>query len=399
MNPLKKIYCRLYQTGFRIAMPFLPYRKPLILHDVTELPKTLRENGCKHPMLVTDKSIVAHGLTDALTDALARANMPYTLFDDTVPNPTSDVIEEGVRRYKASGCDSFIGFGGGSPIDTAKAIGACIARPDRTLNQLTGNLRVHAKLPYLAAVPTTAGTGSEVTLAAIITDSKTRHKRAMNSFSLLPKCAVLDPRLTVTLPRHLTSTTGVDAMTHAIEAYIGQSTTKETRAEALEAVKLIFENVERAYNDGTDLTARANMLQAAFLAGDAFTKSYVGYVHAVAHSLGGQYNTPHGLANAVLLPIVLEEYGACAWKKLRQIADYASISAPGDTDEVAAKKLIAAIRDLNRRMDIPEKLTGIKEEDLPLLTRNADKEGNPLYPVPTLWDAKQLEIIYRKVMA
>ncbi|MBQ8973567.1 MAG: iron-containing alcohol dehydrogenase [Clostridia bacterium] len=398
MKLIKKIYCRAYQEGFRIAMPFLPYRKPLILHDVTELPALYRKQGCNKPFLVTDKSIIAHGLTDSLIEAFHKEKMDFELFDDTVANPTSDVIEEGVRRYKATGCDSLIGFGGGSSIDTAKAIGACIARPDKTLAQITGNLKVHKKLPYLSAIPTTAGTGSECTLAAIITDSKTHRKRAMNSFSLLPKCAVLDPKLTITLPPHLTSTTGVDAMTHAIEAYIGQSTTRETRAEALEAVKLVFGNVEKAYRNGADLEARANMLQAAYLAGDAFTKSYVGYVHAVAHSLGGQYNIPHGLANAVLLPIVLKEYGSCVWKKLHQIADYASLSKPTDSDEAAANTLIQAILDLNKRMNIPTKLEGIREEDLPVLTRNADKEGNPLYPVPTLWDAKQLEKIYRLVM-
>ena len=398
MNIMKKLYCRTYQLGFRAAMPFLPYRKPGFLHEVTKIADVLKEKRLNHPMLVTDRGVVRAGLTDSLIQALEKSGLACTVFDETVPNPTSDVVMAGVERFRAEWCDALIGFGGGSSIDTAKAIGACVAKPKKTLKQLTGNLRVHGKLPLLFAVPTTAGTGSEATLAAVITDSRTRHKQAMNDFSLLPKYAVLDPKLTVSLPPHLTATTGVDAMTHAIEAYIGRSTTKETRSEALQAVKLIFENVERAYRNGSDLDARANMLQAVYLAGDAFTKSYVGYVHAVAHSLGGAYDIPHGLANAVLLPIVLEEYGACVWKKLHQIADYAGISAPSDSDEAAAGALIAAIRRLNRAMNIPEKLSGIREADIPKLARNADKEGNPLYPVPVLWDEKKLESIYRLAM-
>ena len=398
MNVLKKIYCRAYQEGFRIAMPFLPYKRPVILTDVTQIAAELEKRGLKKPMLVTDAGVMKARLTDSLRFAAKARGLSLTVFDRAVANPTTDVIEEGVKVYKENGCNALIGFGGGSPIDTAKAIGACIARPDRTIQQLMGNLKVHKRLPLLFAVPTTAGTGSEATLAAIVTDSRTHVKKCINSFPLLPKFAVLDPRLTVTLPKHMTSTTGVDAMTHAIEAYIGQSTTRETRKEALEAVKLIFENVEKAYNQGDDVTARGNMLHAAYLAGDAFTKSYVGYVHAVAHSLGGAYNIPHGLANAVLLPIVLKEYGPCVYKKLRQLGDYAGITKPTDSDGAAAKAFIEAIEDLNRRMNIPAALSGIREEDIPLLARNADREANPLYPVPTLWDAARLERIYHLVM-
>ncbi|MBQ9717450.1 MAG: iron-containing alcohol dehydrogenase, partial [Clostridia bacterium] len=188
----------------------------------------------------------------------------------------------------------------------------------------------------------------------------------------------------------------MDALTHAVEAYIGRSTTKETRRLALTAVGLVFRNIEKAYRDGNDHTARSNMLRASYLAGAAFTKSYVGYIHAVAHSLGGQYNIPHGLANAVLLPIGLEIYGKTVYNKLHELGVAAGVTTETVSHETGAKDFIRAIRALNRRMNIPETLSGILEEDIPTMARHADREANPLYPVPVLMDRKELEIFYYK---
>lgn len=246
-------------------------------------------------------------------------------------------------------------------------------------------------------MPTTAGTGSEVTLAAVITDSDKKHKYTMNSFPLIPKYAVLDPEVTYTLPPHLTASTGMDALTHAVEAFIGRSTSSETRRLAKEAVKLIFENLELAYKDGANETARRNMLTAAYKAGIVFSKSYVGYVHAVAHSLGGQYNVPHGLANSVLLPIVLEDYGAAVYKKLHILGICAGVSKESDSHKHGAEKFIAEIKAMNKRMGIPETISGIEKSDIPQMARYADKEANPLYPVPKLMNAKELEKIYYQV--
>ena len=219
----------------------------------------------------------------------------------------------------------------------------------------------------------------------------------MNSFPLIPHYAALDPKVTYTLPPQLTATTGMDALTHAVEAYIGRSTTKETRSLAKETVKLIFGNIEKAYTDGTNHNARANMLRAAYAAGIAFSKSYVGYIHAVAHSLGGRYNIPHGLANSVLMPIVLEEYGDSVHKKLHELGIVAGVCDTTDSDKVGAEKFISAIKAMNKRMGIPEKLSGILAEDVPLMARYADKEANPLYPVPRLMNAKELEKLYYNV--
>jgi alcohol dehydrogenase class IV len=283
-------------------------------------------------------------------------------------------------------------------MDCAKAVGARIAYPHKTVNQMKGLLKVLKKIPTLIAVPTTAGTGSEVTITSVITNSEIKHKYTMNSFPLIPAYAVLDPEVTLTLPPHLTSTTGMDALTHAVEAYIGGSTTKETRAYAKEAVKLIFENLETAYADGKNEVARRNMLRAAYIAGIAFSKSYVGYVHAVAHTLGGQYNVPHGLANAVLMPIVLDEYGESAYEKLHQLAVASGIAKKSDDVAESAKRFIQEIRDMNKRMNIPSGFENIVPSDIPMMADHADAEANPLYPVPKLMDAKELEKLYYNAM-
>ena len=232
-------------------------------------------------------------------------------------------------------------LGGGSSLDCAKAVGARAAKPKQSLAKMKGILKVHKRLPLLIAIPTTAGTGSETTLAAVITDAETRHKYTINDFPLIPRYAVLDPKVTLSLPPFITATTGMDALTHAVETYIGNSTTYRTRKDALLAVRLIFENIDTVYTDGKDVNARRNMLHASFYAGCAFTKSYVGYVHAVAHSLGGEYNVPHGYANAVLLPFVLEAYRASGHgnssyaKKLHRLAVAAGV-AENDTPHDAA---------------------------------------------------------------
>lgn len=398
MNPIKKAYCRIFQAGFRLAMPFMPYREPEILNSVDEVPALLDKLGTKSVLLVTDKMLRQFGATSNLEKRLEEANIKCVVYDETCPNPTVNNVEAARELYVKEHCEALIAFGGGSSMDCAKAVGARIAYPNRTVNQMKGLLKVMRKLPTLIAVPTTAGTGSEVTITSVITNSEIKHKYTMNSFPLIPAYAVLDPAVTLTLPPSLTATTGMDALTHAVEAYIGGSTTAQTRAYALEAVKLIFENLETAYADGKNVEARRNMLRAAYVAGIAFSKSYVGYVHAVAHTLGGQYNVPHGLANAVLMPMVLDEYGETAYVKLHQLAIAAGISKETDLVEDSAKRFIQTIRDMNARMSIPTGFTNIVESDIPMMAEHADAEANPLYPVPKLMDAKELEKIYYKAI-
>ncbi|MBQ3558728.1 MAG: iron-containing alcohol dehydrogenase [Agathobacter sp.] len=396
MHTLKKIYCRTFQAAFRLAMPFMPYREPEILNSVAEIEPLLKKQRVTSVLLVTDTMLRKFGATAKLEALLADANIKCVVYDETCPNPTVNNVEAARELYVTEHCEALIAFGGGSSMDCAKAVGARIAYPNKTVNQMKGLLKVLRKIPTLIAVPTTAGTGSEVTVTSVITNSEIKHKYTMNSFPLIPTYAVLDPEVTLTLPPHLTATTGMDALTHAVEAYIGGSTTKETRAYALEAVKLIFENLETAYVDGQNEVARRNMLRAAYIAGIAFSKSYVGYIHAVAHTLGGQYNVPHGLANAVLMPIVLEEYGESVYTKLHQLAVASGISKEPDDAEQSAKKFIQEIRDMNARMNIPTGFTNIINADIAMMAEHADAEANPLYPVPMLMDTKELEKIYYK---
>ncbi len=398
MNPMKKLYCRVFQKVFRIALPVLPYRNPDILHHVKDISSVLSAKGLHKPLLVADAAVRKLGLTKELEDILEESGQSAVVYDGTQQNPTSAMVAEAYGLYGEHSCDCIIAFGGGSAMDCAKAVGACVAYPKKNLKQLAGILKVVKKTPVIFAVPTTAGTGSETTLAAVIVDEQTRHKYAINSFPLIPSYAVLDPAVIRSLPASVAATTGMDALTHAIEAYIGRSVTKGTGKDARKAVRLIFANIKAAAaHESVD--AEKAMLSAAHYAGRAFTRSYVGYIHAVSHSLSGKYNMPHGLVNAVLLPIVLEMYGPCVHQRLAQLAICAELGTRAESDKELAEKMIRAIYDLNEQLGIPKKLEGIKEEDIDSLAAYADKEANPLYPVPVLWDKKQLKEIYRKVMA
>lgn len=398
MNIIKKCYCRTFQACFKIAIPLLPYRQPKMIDGFEGIIEVLNKEKVTNLIIVTDPAISKLGLLKGLEDVLSSHKVNYCIYDKTVANPTVENVEEALVMYKANSCNGIVGFGGGSSMDCAKALGIRAVYPKRTLNQVKGILKVWKKLPPLIAVPTTAGTGSETTLASVIRDASTKEKYAINSFPLIPRYAIMEPKVTLGLPQKITSTTGMDALTHAVEAYIGNSTTKKTRKYALDAVKLIFENLETAVFDGTDETARKNMLEASFYAGCAFTVSYVGYVHAIAHSLGGEYNVPHGLANAIILPMMLRAYGSRISRKLRDLAVAAGIAEDSTPAEEAAERFIKAVEEKNEKFGIGKTFAEIRTEDIPTMARHADKEANPLYPVPIEWNAKELEAFYYKLM-
>lgn len=397
MKWYNRVLCRTVQAGFYAAMPVLPYRMPEHLEGTAALPQWLSAQHIDRVLLVTDQFIRSSGMTTQLEKCLAEAGIFCAIYDETCPNPTVSNTEGARDVYQQNQCQGIIAFGGGSVIDCAKAAGALVVYPNRHLNELKGLLRVWRRLPPLVAIPTTAGTGSETTVTAVITDDQTRHKYTMNNFTMIPRAAVLDPESVRTLPPHLTATTGMDALTHAVEAYIGRSTTRKTRAMAEEAVRLIFRYLERSYADGNDMEARKAMLKAAYLAGNAFSRSYVGYIHAVAHSLGGQYNIPHGLANAVLMPIVLDAYGNEIYNQLHRLAVVVGIAGPKDDPATAATTFVKAIRDMNQRMGIPRKLSGIRREDISRMAQHAHREANPLYPVPVEYNAAELSVFYEQV--
>lgn len=366
-------------------------------NSITKLPNLIKIKTIKKVLIVTDKSIVSLGLMKTLLKGLKEEGISYVIYDKTVPNPTIDNVEEALLFYKTNGCQGLIALGGGSPMDCAKGVGARIARPDKQISQLKGQLKVRKKIPLLFAVPTTAGTGSEATIAAVLTDSRSHEKYAINDMALIPHYAILDPMLTVGLPDQITATTGMDALTHAVEAYIGRSNTRETKELSRIAVKLIFANLFEAYTNGINLAARTKMQKAAYYAGVAFTRAYVGYVHAIAHTLGGFYGTPHGLANAVILPYVLDYFGESVHKPLAELADFVGIGERADTAGEKAELFIEEIKKLNKRLNIPDKIAGIKETDIPVMVERAYKEATPLYPVPKILSREDLFKLYNLI--
>ena len=400
MWQLKKAFFRAYQSVFKIAMFAFDWTEPETLEGpgaIRKLPEFIKSKGVNKVLIVTDKGLMGIHLLDSLFEEMTKAGVDYVVYDGTEPNPSIENIEDARQLYVDNNCEGLIAFGGGSPMDCAKAAGARVSNPKIPVRKMRGVLKLVHKLPPLFAVPTTAGTGSEVTLAAVVSDRKTHEKNAINDPRLRPKYAVLDPELTTGLPPHITSTTGMDALTHAVEAYIGRSNVKSTEMYAEKATKMIFESLETAYTDGKNVEARETMLKASYYAGMAFTRAYVGYVHAIAHNLGGFYGIPHGLANAVILPYVLEYYGETAHARLAKLAVIAGVKTDG-TDKEKAEAFIEAIKQMNKNMNIQDKFDCIKEEDIPTIVKRALKEGNPLYPVPKIMDAADCEAVIRRLM-
>ena len=401
MGIFYKAYCRSYQTVFRAATYLLNWKKPELISgedSVLKIPEILKKHSFNNVMLVSGKTITKLGLPDKLLSALDNNGIECHIFCNLQPNPTIKNVEDAKDFYIKNNCQAIIALGGGSPMDCAKIAGARVANPNTPVSKMRGQLKIRKPVPFLIAIPTTAGTGSETTIAAVVTDSDTHEKFAVNDLKLMPKYAVLDPTLTVGLPAHITAATGMDALTHAVEAFIGRSYTKETSLCARKAVKLIFENLEKAYVDGSDIVARNNMLKASYYAGVAFTRAYVGYVHAIAHQLGGMYGVSHGLANAVILPHILEYFAESAKNELASLAECIGVADKNKTSAENAYVFINSVKNLNITLGIPNSFDCIREEDIPVIVKRALKEGNPLYPVPKIMDADDCTDIVEKLM-
>lgn len=401
MKTAYKMWCRTYQNVMKVACYLLPWRKPELLtfdNGVSGLPKYIKDLGYERVLLVASNSVLnKSGLLDGFLKEIEDNKMSVKIFDKVTPNPTIQNVEDALALYREGDCQVIVTVGGGSPMDCAKAVAGRVARPKKSVEKMKGLLKIMKKTPLLFAVPTTSGSGSETTLAAVISNPATNEKYAINDVSLIPSYAILDPKMTVGLSPEFTAATGIDALTHAVEAYIGNSNTKETREMALKATQLIFKSLFDAYTDGTNIDARADMQLASYYAGIAFTRAYVGYVHAIAHTLGGFYHTAHGLANAVILPYVLEAYGESAYKPLAELADAVNITTQGDDESTKANKFIQAIRKMREDMNIPDKFDFINKNDIPKMAERAAKEGNPLYPVPKLMDKDELAELYAKI--
>lgn len=397
---LKKAYYRAFQAVVRIGTNLVKFKEPKLISgtgSVNEIPDIMKNENIANALIVVSGTIMRSGLVNDFFEKLKKNNITYVVYDTVKPNPTVENIEECLKIYKDNNCRAIVAIGGGSPIDCAKVVGARATNSNLQIKDLRGFLKVKKPIPPFFAVPTTAGSGSEVTIAAVVTDSHTHEKYAIADFKLMPDFAILDSELTVGVPKHLTASTGMDALTHAIEAYIGKNGTDFTNDKALKASKMIIDNLENVYNDGTNIEGRSAMLLASNYAGQAFTRANVGYVHAIAHSIGGLYGVAHGLANAIILPKVLEYYGEAAYEKLAKIAIYVNLGDKSEPKRDLALKLIEKIKDMNKNMDVPLGIKELKESDISLIAKRAVKEGNPNYPVPKIMSINECEKLVRSL--
>ena len=384
---LEVIGCRTYQAVFNLGLYLVPYRMPEYIDgpgSISRLPELLKDKNVDNLLVVTDRTLMKLGLLNNMLRALDESGIRYTCFSDVGSNPTNLEVENGFQCYRENGCQAVLAFGGGSPMDCAKAICARVAHPNRSLAQMQGVFKVLKRVPTLIAVPTTSGTGSETTITAVISDSETNRKATMNDFCLIPKYAILDPELTMGLPPYITAITGMDALSHAVEAYTNETyTTKYEDDLAKKSVKLVYDNILTAYTDGNNLEARQNMQYAALFAGRAFTRGCVGYIHSIGHTLGSMYHVPHGLAMSVLMPHVMREFGPAVYKRMAELADVCGIE--GADDAQKCNNFISWIEDTNRKMGIPNSFDMIRDEDMDQIVTWSRREANPLYPVPIVW--------------
>lgn len=365
-------------------------------HALLDLVDVLKEKHLTHYMIVTTPGFIKRGTLQSFFEALTQNDIQYSIFHDVKPDPEISDVEKLKEMFiKDDGCQALIAIGGGSAIDCSKAALACVQMKNLDVKTVLHTGRVSKQLPLLIAVPTTAGTGSEVTAGAVITDPIKKRKYALSHLFLIPKYAVLDASLLTSLPAKMTAYSGMDALTHAIEAYINCFNNRKTNEYALCAIKSIFQYLVPSFEDGLNMQYRLELLEASYNAGVAISNNYVGYVHAIAHGIGGMYHLQHGMINAIILPIVLEEYGGAVVGKLAKIADVVGIT--GATDQDKSKQFIQKLKDLNQIFSIPTSIPEIQEEDIHYLATGAEKEGNPTYPTPVTWNVAQFEKVIRKI--
>lgn len=399
MALLKKLIHDIVIALTRVFSPLMPDRSPVTLvgpGSAKELCRSIAQSGVTKCLVVTDQGLVDLGLIGRITANLDEAGVASTVYSGVQPDPTFTHVEEGLAKLREAGAQAVIAVGGGSPMDAAKII-ATMATNNKPLLSLKGWFRVRKAPMPLYAIPTTAGTGSEVTIAAVISDPTTHTKNFFVDPKLVPSMAALDASLMTGLPPHITAATGMDALTHAVESYMAPTSTAQTERYATMAVRLIFENLAKAHKDGNDLPARSAMALASFYAGMAFSRTSVGYVHAIAHNLGATYGTPHGWANALVLPHVLEFSVEPARERLAQLADVAGLA--GATNGEKARRFIDAVRELKEGVGIPPTLGDLKREDIPSIAERALAEAWANYPVPRYMNQAQAELLIGKLVA
>lgn len=374
---------------------FIPAVNMMGIGSLDEAMGAIKNHGFRKALIVTDAGLAKAGVADRVSQLLAQQDIESVLYDGAKPNPTVSNVENGLTLLKSSACDFVISLGGGSPHDCAKGIALCAANGGHISEYEGVDRSARPQLP-LVAINTTAGTASEMTRFCIITDEARHVKMAIVDRNVTPLLSVNDPSLMAAMPKGLTAATGMDALTHAVEAYVSTAATPITDACALKAVELISANLRNAVANGSDMTARENMAYAQFLAGMAFNNASLGYVHAMAHQLGGFYDLPHGVCNAVLLPHVESFNASVCPERLRDVAKSMGVNVQGMSPEQGAQAALAAIRTLSKDIGIPGGLgeLGAKADDIPVLAANALKDACGLTnPRPA--DQQQIEEIFR----
>jgi len=395
--------------AYRLVKPFMwPVSRAVAIprpvafvgaDSAPRLCRTIGQFGFKRVMIVTDAVLVKLGLIEPIRRALAEQGIDVAVHDGITPDPTYPVLQAGYEAVRAHRSDAILAVGGGSAIDAAKVIGA-MAVTGKSPAKLIGMLKVSKPMLPLFAIPTTAGTGSEVTVAAVVTDPVKHSKSAVIDPKLVPLATALDPKLMQGMPKPITAATGMDALTHAVEAHLNRWPHAETPLHCTSAVRMIFANLPRAYTNGEDLEAREAMALASFYAGLAFTKAYVGYVHAFSHKVGGMYGVPHGLANAIILPYVLDyiKDAPLAEQRLAELAVAIGAGAEGESKAVLAQRFVERVREMNRTVGIPEKLVSLKPGDVTEIARAAMIEAHRDYPVPKNMSLVEAEALLQRLL-
>ena len=396
MTSVKKTTMNIVHAGMGLGMKAINIPRPVLYEgpgSSGKLKDILEAEGKVRPLIVTSPGTVQRDYFKEIMDSLLENKFEPVVCGIIKNDPDICHVKEIARMYRDEECDSMIAIGGGSPMDAMKGAACLIARPRSDLRKLKGLMKVGRKTPLMIAVPTTAGTGSECTIAAVITDETKNYKFTVSDLSLCPKYAILDGKLTVSLPKSVTAMTGMDALTHAVEAYLNAPYHKADTKELCEsAVSKIFNYLERACQEPEDIAVRQNMLKASFEAGEAFTVACVGYVHAIGHGIGGIYHLSHGQCMATLLPLVLLDYGKAAYRPLAKLATRTGVvEDDGSGDRKIALKFIDKIRALNRSLGIDPKFKDLRPEDMDEIARRAVKEAVPLYPTPVTYSTEDVK--------
>ena len=359
-----------------------------------ELARTVARSGSRRLLVVTDRILVELGLVERITAPITEAGVEVTVYDGVEPNPTLAQAEAGLALYREQGCEAVLAIGGGSPMDAAKAVAAA-ATNRKPVRKLAGMFRVRRRPAPLFAVPTTAGTGSEATIVAVVSDPATHNKLQLIDPKLVPMMTALDPEIMAGMPPAVTAATGMDALTHAIESFLSKTSTEETERYVRLAVPLIFEYLPRAFRDGQDLEARSAMALASYYAGVAFTRTSVGYVHAIAHTFGARYDTPHGLANAITLPHILAFSEPAARDRLAALAEMVELPGTGAAEKAGA--FLGAISEMLDTLAIPRHLDSLVDSDIASIATQALREAWCNYPVPRYMEQQECESILRAI--